>query len=90
MCTIITDTSITSLAHNLWSKDDHIVIGFSNGKINVYNGLTGSPKLLTSLDDEEVFSCTHYPCHNIASYMHCNRLSLDQLLVWLTLTMAKL
>ena len=64
MCTIIIDTSITSLAHNLWSKDDHIVIGFSNGKINVYNGLTGSPKLLVSLDNEEVFFCLqYYSCH---------------------------
>lgn len=53
---IYTDTSITSLAHNLWSRDDHIVVGFSNGEINVYNGLTGSPKLLMSLDDKEVFS----------------------------------
>ena len=51
-----TDTSITSLAHNLWSRDDHIVVGFSSGEINVYNGLTGSPKLLMSLDDKEVFS----------------------------------
>lgn len=88
MYAVITDTPITSLAHNLWSRDDHIVIGFSNGNIDVYNGLTGSPKLLMSLDDKEVLSCMHHFLHS--TYINnCNRLALDRLLVWLTPMMAK-
>ena len=47
----IIEVPITKLAHNLWSSIVTLAIGFSNGKIDVYNA---EDKYITSLDSSEV------------------------------------